>query len=116
MFLETQVAQFRSAKQQEATRADGLAAQVPHQPDPLPCCQEQHILTCAQMNNAMHPATNCLKPPVQGIDGMGSTPHSLVYYSECACRWRGCRASWQLRSLTCRQPASRQRWQPSRDL
>ena len=29
MFLETQVAQFRSAKQQEATRAENLAAQVP---------------------------------------------------------------------------------------
>jgi hypothetical protein len=37
MFLETQVAQFRSAKQQEAIRADGLAAQVTHQPDLPPC-------------------------------------------------------------------------------
>jgi len=32
MFLETQVAQFRSAKQQEATRAENLAAQVPSTP------------------------------------------------------------------------------------
>ncbi len=32
LFLETQVAQFQSAKQQEASRADTLAAQVIHPP------------------------------------------------------------------------------------
>lgn len=57
VFLETQVAQFRSAKQQEAIRADGFAAQVTHQPDPPPCCYERHLLTCAHMNNEVFPAT-----------------------------------------------------------
>ncbi len=47
VFLETQVAQFRSAKQHEAVRADGLAAQVIHQPEAPCCCYNWHLLTCA---------------------------------------------------------------------
>ena len=45
MFLETQVAQSRFAKQQEATRADGLAAQV--------CGATAHDLTLLATSNTM---------------------------------------------------------------
>lgn len=63
MFLETQVAQFQSAKQQEASRADTLAAQVIPPPlmhpgaqlDAIVCpalyCMAMSLLNCAITEN-----------------------------------------------------------------
>lgn len=124
VFLETQVAQFRSAKQQEATRADSLAAQV------IPA---MHWFTSERMDNLCQ-ARN--KRCIDHRHARQGFPHACAHRNmsssiyiwhqrqavkgwlinvEHACRWRACRASWLLRSLMCRQPASRQRWQLSKD-